>query len=343
MGRAAGSMTAARVRLIARTVTRWRYLVVAFLLALVGAEVLGRAAGLRAPILYEATEYGYRVVPDQDIRRFGRHAFFNAQGMRSPPIAALPAADTVRVLFLGDSVTNGAIHIDQQDTYPNVAERLLRSRFLAIETLNASAPGWATGNELGWLRSHGVFGSRFVVLTISTHDLFQPDAPGSVVGEHPSFPDHRPVLALQEFVVRYVQPYLSQRLDLADPGVGGQRDPDQPARSIANVLSIDDAVRASNAELVVVFLEERMDRGDDTLSKGAKRVFFTSMASQGIPVLTFATRIERFGHETLFFDEVHPNIEGNRLIAEMVSAALGDRIAAAGKAVAASPAGRGKR
>lgn len=337
-------MTAARTRLLALAVTRWRILAVALLIVLLSAaEVAGRAVGLHTPIIYETTDYGYRVVPEQNIHRFGRHAFFNAEGMRSPPIAALPAASTVRVLFLGDSVTNGAIHIDQDDTYPNVAERLMRRRFPAIETLNASAPGWATGNELGWLRRHGSYGSRFVVLTISTHDLFQPDAPGSVVGQHPSFPARPPTLALQEFFVRYVQPFLSQRFEIADPGVGALRDPDQPARSILNVLSIDDAVRASNAELVVVFLEERTDRGDDTLTKGAKRVFFASMASRAIPVLTFATRIERFGHESLFFDEVHPNVEGNRLIAEMAAAALGDRIAAASKAVLASSAGEGDR
>ena len=108
---------------------------------LVVAEIACRAYGLHTPVLYEATPYGYRVRPNQDLRRFGNRVFYNAQGLRSEPAEPMPSAGVERVLCIGDSVTFGGTQTDQQDTYPYQLQGALRRRGLSAEVLNASAGG----------------------------------------------------------------------------------------------------------------------------------------------------------------------------------------------------------
>ena len=79
----------------------------------------------------------------------------------------------------------------------------LRQQGFETQVLNASAGGWALENEAGWLCTHGLFGARILIIELGTHDLFQQFASGQIVGNHPSFPDRYPGLALIDVWSRY--------------------------------------------------------------------------------------------------------------------------------------------
>lgn len=308
-------------RVFPRVGSHW--IVMALALAALLVEVAGRAFGLHTPVLYEATDYGYRVAPNQEIHRFGHSIRYNAMGLRNDTVPALPAPGVTRILCLGDSVTNGGAVTSQQDTITAKLEALLRRRMRQPEVLNASAPGWAIANEAGWLRTVGTLGSSYVVLIISTHDLFQDPAPSSTVDSHPSFPSTRPVLALQEVLNRYLLPRFAPSIVQQDPGAAGvAATSEAAARNRQLVTAIADKVENDGSRLVVVFLEQAGDNDGDLPTLAAKRRMFALLGERRVPVVTLGSEVERLGREAMFADEVHPTPAGNQVIAEEIDRKL---------------------
>lgn len=287
--------------------------------ALVAAELLARALGLGHPLLYEKTDYGYRVAPDQTLVRFGHRVSYNAYGMRSEAITPLPATGVLRVLCIGDSITFGSTATDQAQTYPYLLERLLHAQGTGrYEVLNVSAGGWALENEEAWLARHGLFGSRAVVLQVATHDLFQERASADVVGTHRSFPERPPRFALQELVQRYLLPRLR------DPGeVLYHHDRNDVARTMASLERMARLVRAQDAELFVMLVEQPAGvEPDDELTRYGKAALAARTAELELPMVLTAAAIDAAGGARLFLDGLHPNAGGNAVLAREVARAV---------------------
>lgn len=292
-------------------------------------ELACRYYGLHTPLLYETTEYGYRVVPNQSIKRFGNRVFYNAYGLRSEPIESTPAEGVLRILCIGDSVTFGGTQTDQKDTYSSLLEDELHQRGLAAEVLNASAGGWAPENEEGWLRANGTFGARVVVFQLGTHDLFQHKAPSEIVGAHPQFPNHAPLLGLQELAFRYVLPRILGKIGISDPGVQAEptKTKQDVSRTLASLVRMIDQVRAAGAKPVVMLVEqpEGLEPVDD-LARFAKSELLSLTARLGVPLIRPVERLVGKGGERLLRDDVHPNEKGNRVIAQLIASLLAEKV-----------------
>jgi lysophospholipase L1-like esterase len=289
----------------------------------VAAELAGRIAGLRQPVLYQPTVYGYRALPDQHLRRLGKSIDYNTFGLRSAPIAPLPAAGVVRVLCLGDSITNGGTLTDQSQTWPEQLQQRLRTRLPAAEVLNASAGGWALENEQGWLAANGTFGSQVVVLEVGTHDLFQPMSPSSLVDLHPAFPSHAPALALQEIVFRYALPAFGL-VRVADPGTQStQPDLATARRSVERVIAMAGIVQRAGAMPIVLHVEQPAAlEPQDELTHKAKDLLGQRLREHNVDLIRAGPAMSREGG--LFRDAFHPNERGNRVLAELVDLRLQD-------------------
>lgn len=293
---------------------------------LVIAEVAARTYGLGSPLLYEKTGYGYRVKPDQSLSRFGNRLSYNRQGLRSEPKADVPAPGKLRILCVGDSITFGGAETTQDLTYPYLLEKMLNSQSPAdrYEVLNASAGGWAMENEEGWLGRHGIYSSRFVVLQVASHDLFQAAADSGIVGTHPAFPERPPWFALQELFVRYILPRLWKNLRLRDPGeVLHQRTAADITRTLGSLRRIAAMVRSQGGELVVMLVEQPQGiEPRDELMQQAKKMLQAQLAADGISLLQPGEAIERAGGALLFRDGLHPNVGGNHVLAQTVAAEI---------------------
>jgi lysophospholipase L1-like esterase len=286
-------------------------------------ELPCRAFGLHRPVLYEATAYGYRVKPFQEIHRFGNRYFSNEFGLRSEPTSPLPARGMVRILCLGDSITNGGAITDQAETYPYLLQRKLRANNANVEVLNASAPGWAVANAAGWLRFNGTFGAQVVLLTVGTADLFQSEETAAIVGRHPSFPSVSPALAIEELLRRYAIPMLA-RISSADPGSGEPSGTTLATRQAEiHALRIAEHLRRLRVIPLVLYVERpvRTQAPEPNLT-AARASFFETLKRHNIAFLSTRDAVERAGGASLFRDGLHPNAAGNRVLAQVAAELL---------------------
>jgi lysophospholipase L1-like esterase len=286
-------------------------------------ELPCRAFGLHRPVLYEAAAYGYRVKPLQEIHRFGNRYFSNEFGLRSEPIAQWPARGMVRILCLGDSITNGGAVTDQAETYPYLLQRKLRANQANVEVLNASAPGWAVANAAGWLRFNGTFGAQVVLLTVGTADLFQAEESAAIVGRHPSFPSVSPALAVEELLRRYAMPRLA-RISSADPGTGEPSGATLASRQAEiHALRIAEHLRRLGVIPLVLYVERPVQtEAPDPHLTHARSSFFEAMTRHNIAFRSTRDAIERAGGAALFRDGLHPNAAGNRILAQVAAELL---------------------
>lgn len=290
---------------------------------LVSAELVARyTIGLGSPPLYESSpDYGYRALPNQDLRRFGNRIFYNAQGLRSETIADKPAPGTIRVLCIGDSITFGGVQTDQSLTYPYQLQNIFNSDGAArFEVLNASTGGWAIGNEEAYLHKFGTYNSKIVVLQVATHDLFQPKTSGEMVGKTPNYPNQKPILALQEGFFRYFLPrYLPSLQPPLDPGVKTLPSKKDLDRNIATLVAINNLVQQQKGQLVV-FLIQQPDEYEpkDALTKQGKQVLTQKVKELNLPFASLGEDFRKAGGKKLFYDTIHPNPEGNKLMAKAI-------------------------
>ena len=106
------------------------------------------------------------------------HYDVNPSGFRGPAVRPKPAG-TRRLVFLGDSFTFGE-GVHYQDTYPEVAARLLRKEGQRVESCNLGVGGYNTTQEAEVLRLFGFdLKPDVVVLGYTLNDaeppLFQVD------------------------------------------------------------------------------------------------------------------------------------------------------------------------
>jgi len=79
------------------------------------------------------------------------------------------AAEPVRVLFLGDSLTEG-YHLNKEDAIPALVEQRLRGEGYAFEALNAGISGSTTASGLSRLRWHLKAKPDILVLALGAND-----------------------------------------------------------------------------------------------------------------------------------------------------------------------------
>ncbi|MGD0631323.1 MAG: hypothetical protein ABR987_18500, partial [Terracidiphilus sp.] len=120
--------------------------------------------GLGNPVLITPdAACSYILKPDQDVRRFFARTYVNHYGMRSEDVPAVRPVGTLRLMFVGDSITYGTSRVDQQQLFTELVHRELPAIVhRPVEVLNASAGAWAPDNELAYIRSRGIFQSDIV-------------------------------------------------------------------------------------------------------------------------------------------------------------------------------------
>jgi lysophospholipase L1-like esterase len=292
-----------------------------------GGEWFARSVlGLGDPplsITHPRIEYMY--APNQDVLRFGKRFLINGYGMRSAPFAVRKGPDELRVLVFGDSVVNGGNLRDHDD----LATTLLTYDLLPVAggkkvvVGNVSAGSWGPGNWLAYSQTYGFFDADVVVLVASSHD----------VGDNPTFapldpnthPTKKPLLALTEGMTRYLPRYLPAFL-IGQPAPEGGATQASPTITDRNrAQGLDDlrtfllAARDSGAAVLVVQWPEREEVAAGVPEDGFADL--TGLARElGMKNIVAAPSVAAAldqGH-SVYRDNIHPNDEGQKVLADLL-------------------------
>ena len=299
----------------------WVLLAVLVLLSLGLVEFLARTlVGLGDPVLMQTDpDIEYLAVPSKTYHRFGKTISYNQWSMRSDELPLHKALPTdLRILLVGDSVINGGTLTDQADLASEILKHTLSGELhTPVSVGNISAGGWGPPNELAYLQRYGLFDTDAIVLVVSSSDYA--DVPGpNPVGIDSNFPDHPPLLAIQEAWVRYLPrlvpaiPSSSEEQQLTKPAPNREA----VAWSLNSVAAISDLARQHRVPLIAALHAERTE-----LESGFHEghyVLLQKLTDLGVAVVELAPQFESALEQgqTPYRDYIHPNSLGQHLIAD---------------------------
>lgn len=151
-----------------------------------------------SPLCVASKNYEYICAPNQDCHRFGNYIHYNSYSQRSEE----PDTTKFVVLGCGDSVINGGVLTDHSE----IATTLSSND--SVQVLNISAGSWGPDNCAAYLKQHGLFNAKAILLVVSSHDAHDVMDFKPIVGVHTSFPDKQYRSAYMELWDRYVKPRI---------------------------------------------------------------------------------------------------------------------------------------
>jgi len=123
------------------------------------------------------------------------------------------------ILGFGDSVINGGNLTDQDSLATTKLSNAFTNIFSTpVQVLNISAGSWGPDNCAAYLNKYGDFGTKLILLIVSSHDAHDNMTFAKIVGT-PDFPDHQYRLALVELFDRYLLPRIIKKEKNAELGI----------------------------------------------------------------------------------------------------------------------------
>jgi hypothetical protein len=294
-------------------------------LILIAGGELGARYGLglgHPPLSQPHPTIEYLFKPNQDVYRFGNHFVTNRYGMRSadfPPQKSSPAE--LRIMVYGDSVINGGNLTDQSHLATSLVQQALaRDLHRPVIVGNISAGSWGPPNQLAYLRQFGVLDADIVVLVLSSSDY--DDAPTFEPLNPLTHPTEPPISALWEGVVRYLPRYFG-------------------ARSINEAGQVPDPAQRPNKRDIEISLAAIHDFLLEVRREGARPLVLQHWTETEVhnqqPIAGYAEirsvvtdnntpigedgprlRARQAAGRNPFRDDIHPNEEGQRVLADLL-------------------------
>jgi lysophospholipase L1-like esterase len=289
-------------------------------------EILLRLGfGLGNPVLVQSDpQTGYRFQPNQHLSRFGKAIAYNQYSQRSEAIAPQKPPNTLRILMTGDSVLNGGTPIAQTETISELLKAQLSKNGQSVEVLNASAGSWGIGNQLGYLRKFGFFDSDLLILQIGTHDLTQPTSTSERVGTDPNYPEHPPLLAIQELWTRYLFPRLELKFNQTPPPPEIPLSENTDAQFHENLELLQKILaiaRQNNTPVVVLYTPNWTNVLPQPSQPPYKAEFVSLLTAMQVPIIDLHAAWSNQPKtlvETYFRDSVHLTVAGNQAAAKLL-------------------------
>lgn len=288
---------------------RWKGLLLSLVVLLTILEVIARwAFGLgNIPVYVSDPDYEYVYAPQQDVWRFGNHIITNNYGMRSKPINA---NCKVTILKIGDSVINGGSHIDQDDLSSTIIENSLQEEYgQDVSVLNISAGSWGPDNAFAFIQKHGDFNASMIVLVFSSHDLHDNMHHQPIVGNHPSWPKRKPMLAITDGFSRYVWPEIRSWFSETSAEYNYlQNHDDSPVNSgWADFIGY---CEMNDIELLVYLHPDNKESANNKYNEEGQELI-NLLESREVPFM-----LGLGGYTTeMYRDNIHPNAKGHETIA----------------------------
>lgn len=297
------------------------------LVLVVVAELVSRfVLGLGTPPLYEADAgFEYRLLPNQDVRRFGNHIQVNRWGMRSPDFGNTKTdPQELRVMVFGDSVVNGGSQIDQAALSTSLLQSALQTQLVRPVTVgNISAGSWGPGNWLAYADRFGFFEADVVVLVVGSGDHADNPvfAPLDV-----DYPTQAPTLALQEALKRYLPRYVPEpiRSLIKDPrpstGAAGEPTREASARGLADLQQFLQLAQSQDRSAIVLHHPDHDELSSGRYLDGHAQIR-DLVLGLSLPFVELRTPYLAAG-PGIYRDNIHHSAQGQQVMADSLLVAL---------------------
>jgi|SRR5215470_12497602 len=284
--------------------------------------------------------------------RNGNEFRINSKGFVGPEFDARPSTGVYRIIAVGDSCTftTGVWNI----AYPAVLQSLLNSEAQArrYEVINAGVEGYNSDFAVERIKRE-IIGYRpnLVTIYIGWNDLMKvnPDhsaATGKYNVLAAALDQSYIVKALKKLIFIDLRPWLFQPKVEASEADAHAYDAFLPKRYEENLVSMIRVLRQNGIKVMIFTLPTvvtpGMSRGDLqrqnvffpyfagaysldrflSLHHAYNRVIRSIGGQYGVPVVDLEEVFNRYDKDELFWDTMHPNEKGNRLIAQTLFAKL---------------------
>jgi len=273
----------------------------------------------------------------------------NEHGLRGPSFSARAAPGVQRILALGDSVTFG-MGLPVEEAFPALLARDLGARY---EVLNAGVEGYNTEAELAFLRQRGLaLGPEAVVVgfNLNDYDYVPVLGPLGILTRDPAARVPRRSLAnVSEFYFLLRWLVATRGRPWGDPQVAAAFTPRPGERfsdldryisalrkryyahpgdgrwqvMVDSLRGLGKTARANGLRLVVAILPDGDQVGVPAPDLLPQRKVLAVCAEAGLECLDlYPTFAAAAPDGELFFDIMHPNAAGHRLVARALAERL---------------------
>ena len=264
------------------------------------------------PLSIESMSFEYISAPNQRCKRFGHRYETNSYSQRGKE----PDKKRRKVLGLGDSVINGGVLVDQKDVATSII-----SDETDVQMLNISAGSWGPDNCAAYLKEYGLFDAEAIWLLVSSHDAFDVMDFQPVVGQSVSYPDKQYWCAWAELIDRYVWPRVEKRLGLGKQSV----DPDQKVLNGIGIKKngkefnpgfdqIYEIAQNAGIPLYVCLHADKEELQDGQYNEQGELIIEWAKDKD----LVFVKELEEGAEDSMYFDGIHFNAEGQRFEADLI-------------------------
>jgi len=242
---------------------------------------------------------------------------FNADGLRDRAHPVEKLEGTLRLVFLGDSVTQGA-GIEPREAYPQVLQQRLDAEGRSVEVFNVALWGWSTRQEaIAYRRIARRYRPDRVVVAVCLNDI--PELQNNL--SRP--PAWLAALHRRSALVRRLVNAEGKEIQTVEDLFAPKESPrvlEGFERFFAELRRLRDDVRADGAGFALVVFPFRFQLATDAPPPSAQARIASFCAAERIPCLDLLPRL-RIAGESAFLDYDHLSPKGARVAADAIQAA----------------------
>lgn len=258
----------------------------------------------------------------------------NSLGARGKEFSKAKKPGVFRIVCLGDSCTYGSAIAHDEDTYPDILEKILNSsgnQLLHYEVINAGVPGYSSYQGLMYLQKIIVGWKPDLVTVYFGHNcdyainryyLIEPSNKWPLIGRLNDLLEYSYLYNLIKSHLLKLKIYLLTKISKDFPAQYRKKYYDLIKTHYLKMANI-----ATEDGFKIIFLNyPTIAFGEGILGKGSDVDQSIEEASRegGVPLVDIIEALKDNGGKDLLLDTVHPNEAGHRVVAYEIFETLVD-------------------
>ena len=303
---------------------------------------LRRLRGMKNPFWQKHPTRGHSLKPGDYGSIWGIPFHINRLGFRSPEITKQKPTGVFRVFCMGDSITMGPA-LPSSALYPEVLQGILSKKYpdKNFEVINAGASGYGIKEELLLLKEDGLaLSPDLVVLQYTIYDV-----PGTTFYDHIN--PHRDVpVPGKEFLINHfaiarfvLERYnriglkndlfgLADRLDMPADSDAAKRIEQGWQKYFEQLSDMAELCRKNNIAFLVLIIPHRAQFEDRRKAFAPQKRLLAFCRENNVAAIDPVSIFRSQKRYPFLFDPVHPNMEGHKIIAELIADWMGKNLLA---------------